>query len=106
MSAVDAIPFMGAFAKRFVKTAFTAVRISRVSKRVATFDTVYTVGSSTYSIYKTLKKCKTKVVIAFREAENDFCDAIDYLNYDDGLIATSARSVGDIGCTLPYFSSS
>lgn len=100
MSAVGAIPFAGAFAKGFARTAITAERISLVSKRVAQFDTVYTSASSGIGIYNTYCEIKKKIVIAFREAENDFCDAIDYVNYDDGLIATSARSVGDIGCTL------
>lgn len=100
MSAVGAIPFAGAFAKGFAKTAITVERISLVSKRAAQIDTTFTVCNSGYNIYKTYKEIKKKVLIALREAEDDFCDAIDYVIYDDGLIATSARSVGDIGCTL------
>ena len=39
------------------------------------------------------------MILAFREAENGFCNAIDYLKFDDGLIATTARTIDIIGCS-------
>jgi hypothetical protein len=100
MSLVGAIPFVGGFAKGFAKTAIVAQSISSASKIVDNVNKVYTIGSGGASIYSTLKECKNRVVIALREAEDDFCNAIDYLQYDDGLIAASARSIGLVGCTL------
>lgn len=47
-----------------------------------------------------LKNKVSKVVGVIRKAEDFFCDAVDYLRYDQGLIATTLRAADTIVCTL------
>ena len=85
--------------KKIAKSAKTIKRASNISKTAFYIDLGFT-GISSWEIYSEAKKVRKNMLFAFREAENGFCNAIDYLKYDDDLIATTARTIDTIGCSL------
>ena len=99
MCLVGIIPVFGNFAKKFVKSARAIKRINRVSLGAKIAD--YT--NTTIEVIKKREDLKEQIKkegSLVRLAEKNISDSIDYMRYDEGIIASSFRAVGTVSCAI------